>query len=112
MNKRVLGIAGVVALTLIGATVVGRIAGEDAAAHAKERLVLVWPSLMNMPVNDRALLVGLAMTCHLEQRPAATIEVIACLKEAVDDPHVVLPKGVGRASARVKLDQLLRQQSV
>ncbi|CAG9191377.1 conserved hypothetical protein [Paraburkholderia tropica] len=114
MKKGMLGIVGVgvFVLVLAGATAVGRMAGEEAGSRSKERLQLVWPSIMDMPVNDRALLVGLAMTCHVEDRPAIAGDVVECLRDALDDPHAALPKGIDRNSARAKLDQLLRQQNV
>ncbi len=107
----VIGALVVVGGGLLLASTVGRIAGEHDASLSKERLQLVWPSIMDMPVNDRALLVGLAMTCHVEQRPAVASDVVSCLRGAVDDPHTMLPKGVDRDSARAKLDQLLHQRN-
>jgi len=116
MKKRIV-IVAIAALVIVGgsimlASIIGRLAGERAAAASKERLELIWPSLMQMPVNDRALLVGLAMTCHVEQRPAIAGDVVACLLDAVDDPHAILPKGVDRDSARARLDKLLHQKNV
>jgi len=114
--KRLLRFVALIALSLLvvvnAARVIGAKAGADVALRSKERLQLVWPSIMDMPVNDRALLVGLAMTCHVEQRPAIAGDVVECLRDAVDDPHAMLPKGVDRDSARVKLDQLLHQWNV
>lgn len=100
----------VASLTLIGAgaaSVIGHMAGAADAARARERLDLLWPSLMTMHQDDRALLVGLAMSCHLERRPAAANEVVACLREAAVNSHAMLPKDMDPARARARLEQLL-----
>lgn len=114
--KRLLILGASAALSVLVAVNVGRVMGAKAGAAAgersKERLQLIWPSLMDMPVNDRALLVGLAMTCQVERRPAIAGDVVECLRDAVDDPHALLPKGVDRDDARTRLDQLLRQHNV
>lgn len=115
MKKRII-IVAIAALVIAGsvmlASIIGRSAGEHAAAASKDRLELIWPSLMEMPGNDRALLAGLAMTCHVEQRPATASDVVACLRGAVDDPHTILPKGVDRDSARARLDELLHHKNI
>ena len=107
-----------IALAIVSVIVIGwlggkiaRTAGEHYGDLAKERLQLQWPRLLEMQENDRALLVGLAMTCHVERRPAVVGEVVECLHSALDDPRALLPKGVSRDSARSRLDQLLRQRS-
>lgn len=114
--KRLLQFGALAALSILivanFARVIGAKAGASAGERSKERLQLVWPSIMDMPVDDRALLVGLAMTCHVEQRPAIVGDVVECLRDAVDDPHAILPNGVDRDSARAKLDQLLHQSNV
>lgn len=92
------------------ASMVGGVAKTWSGDRSKERLQLVFPSIMNMPVSDRVLLVDLAMTCHLEQRQAARTEVTACLRKAVDDPHATFPNGVNRDGARARLNQLLHQR--
>ena len=103
-------ILAVVALAVAGfcaAMIVGRMTGAEAAARSHERLQLVWPSIMTMPVNDRALIVGLAMSCRLEQRPVEAGEVVACLREAAASPDAMLPNGVDRASVPARLEQLI-----
>jgi hypothetical protein len=92
------------------ATSVGRKAGEADAELAKERLLLVWPAFMSMPDGDRALVVGLAMTCKLSSRPADADQVVACLKSAADDPNAMLPKGTDRSAVPARLDALLREK--
>nr|WP_223964835.1 hypothetical protein [Burkholderia diffusa] len=112
--NRPIAVASLGAVVAVGAVLlastVGRVAGEQAGSRSKERLQLVWPSIMDMPTNDRALLVGLAMTCRVEDRPAIAGDVVECLRDALDDPHALLPKGVDRDAARIRLDQLLRQR--
>jgi hypothetical protein len=109
--KHALGVVVVAVIALGLATKIGHMAGEDAGGRAKDRLQLVWPSLMAMPEGDRALIVGLAMSCRLEERPAEPREVVACLREAAADPNAMLPKGTDKASVPAKLEQLLPRQS-
>ncbi|MFP3709741.1 hypothetical protein SB783_37640 [Paraburkholderia sp. SIMBA_009] len=99
-----------VAVTYGVATSVGRKTGEADAELAKQRLELVWPSFMSMPDNDRALVVGLAMTCRLSTRPADAGQVVECLKSAADDPNATLPKGTDRSAIPARLDALLREK--
>lgn len=108
--KPALSVAAVAVIALGLATKIGHMAGMDAGSRAKERLQLVWPSLMSMPEGDRALIVGLAMSCRLEERPANAREVVACLREAAVDPKAMLPKGTDKASVPAKLEQLLPRQ--
>lgn len=103
-------VAGGLALALVGvgaAHMIGRMAGADAGDRSRDRLQIIWPSIMTMQQDDRALIVGLAMSCHLEHRPTAANEVVACLREAAADPHAILPKGMDAAGARARLEQLL-----
>jgi hypothetical protein len=115
MKRRIaIPIICIVAVLAVGtplAIKLGHVVGEQAGLHSKERLQLVWPSIMDMPVNDRVLLVGLAMTCHVEDRPAVAGDVVECLRDALDKPQVMLPKGIDRDGARARFDQLLRQRS-
>ncbi|PNE59903.1 hypothetical protein A8H39_01790 [Paraburkholderia fungorum] len=114
--KRRLLFVALIALSILVAVhvaqVLGMKAGAAAAVRSKERLQLVWPWFIDMPVDDRALLVGLAMTCHVEDQPAIAGDVVECLRNALDDPHVMLPKGIDRNSARARLRRLLRQRNV
>lgn len=108
--KQALGVAAVAVIALGVATKIGHMAGVDAGGRAKDRLELVWPSLMTMPEGDRALIVGLAMSCHLEERPANARDVVACLREAAADPKAMLPKGTDQARVAAKLEELLPRQ--
>ncbi|WP_157056051.1 hypothetical protein [Candidatus Burkholderia verschuerenii] len=92
------------------ATKVGHNAGEADAELAKKRLELVWPSFMSMPDSDRALVVGLAMTCNLARRPADAGQVVACLRSAASDPNATLPNGTDRNAVPARLDALLREK--
>lgn len=106
-------IAAVAIAATVGGIVankIGRNAGEADAELAKQRLELVWPSFMSMPDSDRALVVGLAMTCKLSSRPADAGQVVACLKSAADDPNAFLPKGTDRSAVPARLDALLREK--
>lgn len=79
--------------------------------HLKERLLRVWPSLMDMPLSDQAFVVGLAMTCNLETRPVAKDEVVACLRAAAVDPEPTLPNGFDRTGAPAKLEAMLHESA-
>lgn len=84
--------------------------GQADGAKSLARLQQVWPQVLDMPEADRALLGTLAMTCHVEDRPAVVSETIACLREAVASDHPMLPKGVDRTTAAHRLDQLLEER--
>lgn len=84
--------------------------GQADGAKSLARLQKVWPQLLDMPAADRALLGSLAMTCHVEDRPAVASETIACLREALASDHPLLPKGIDRATAARRLDQLLAER--
>lgn len=83
--------------------------GNEDAEQAIARLSLVWPSFRSMPVEDRALLAGLSMTCHMPDRPVVKSAVVACLQEAAADPKAKLPKGFDRSRAQTRLEALLRE---
>ncbi|KWW32422.1 hypothetical protein AU374_06022 [Cupriavidus metallidurans] len=102
------GGAVVLVVALIG-QFIGTFEGNADGERAKVRLEIVWPSLMSMPQEDRALLVGLAMSCHLERRPAEAGEIVDCLRQAANSPDAILPKGADRASVPARLDRLLAQ---
>lgn len=101
------GILAVAVILCVVGTLLGHWAGKGAGERAKARLQLVIPSFDRLPNDDRALLVGLAMTCRLEDRPAQAREVVACLREAATDPHAFLPKSVDKAAVPGRLEQLL-----
>lgn len=106
-RKHALVIAAVAVAGSAVALKIAHTAGADAGGRAKDRLQMVWPSLMAMPDQDRALIVGLAFSCRLEQRPAEPREIVACLREAAADPNATVPKGIDKASVPAKLEQLL-----
>lgn len=103
-------LTGAVLAIVLGVAIIwiGRNAGEHAAEATKTRLELIWPDLMTMPANDRALLAGLSMTCRMERRPVDKEAVIACLREAATDPDAHLPKIVKPSEASTQLESLLR----
>jgi len=102
--------AVVVGIVLIGVLSMkyARDLGNQDGERSIERLSLVWPSFRAMPVDDRALLAGLSMTCSVQDRPAVKSAVVACLQEAAADPRATLPKGFDRSRAQARLVELLR----
>lgn len=115
-RKILIGITAAAVLAGIAvllATTIGRSAGEASGTLTRERLETVWPSLMQMPVRDRAVLVGLAMTCELHRREFdasdARGQVVGCLTEAAANPDADLPRGVDRADALDTYHRLLAE---
>jgi len=97
--------AVIMALVLIGfgtSQFLGHVAGSGAGKRSIERLQLLWPTIVTMPESDRALLAGLAMTCHVED--------LACLREAATDPNAILPKGTDRSKVPARLEELMHQR--
>ncbi len=105
------GLLALAVFLTVAGTFLGREAGRSAGEQAKARLQLALPTFDSLPDDDRALLVGLAMTCKLEDRPAQVGEVVTCLREAATDPHVILPKGVDKAADPGRLEQLLLRRA-
>lgn len=105
--RRTIRILAGLAIVAALASYVGRTGGQAMGAASKERLLLVWPSLMDWSESDRAFLVGLALTCHLYARPAAITEVVDCLRSAVADPEGLVPEGFDRANTGRRLDEML-----
>lgn len=114
-NKRLvwygLVLGGAFCIACLAGRIVGQNRGSADAAVAKARLQLIWPSVMEMPAADRALLVGLAMTCRVQDRSPVAGAVADCLRSAIDDPHPLLPAGVGREQARRRLEALMLQKN-
>lgn len=96
---------GVFGLAMLAAQSYGRSHAEQ--DHAQ--IELVWPAFMDMQASDRALIVGLAATCRVRDRPAAKSEVVACLEEATHSSNAILPIGVDAATARRQLDHLISE---
>ncbi|WP_322075496.1 hypothetical protein [Burkholderia cenocepacia] len=103
-------IAGVILFTL--ANWYGRSIGARDGQRSLERVQLVWPGIESMPVQDRVLIAGMAMTCHVEKQPPVASAVVACLRDAAADPNVQLPKGMDWRSAQTRLNQLLEGAGV
>lgn len=111
LKNRSLVILPIVAVLLgVSAINIGRWTGADAGQRALDRLQVVWPSLLAMPARDRALLAGLAMTCHLEQRGKTSRDVVECLQEAVNDDNPILPRGMSKEQAAQGLERLLARR--
>jgi hypothetical protein len=84
--------------------------GNQEGERSIARLSLVWPSIMAMSQEDRAMLAGLSLSCRLQDRPAVKSAIITCLEDAAADPNAVLPKGFDQRSAQARLRVLLSQQ--
>jgi hypothetical protein len=88
---------------------IGRLVGKSDGIASRQRLEIVWPGLMQMPDQDRALLAGLALTCHMQDRIKDAAAVLECLHEGLDDDHPRLPYGMDRKQAQDRLNQLIPQ---
>ena len=107
-NRRFIFLAVISALILANMLYIAQRAGEKAAERGIARLELIWPSVLDMPEQDRALLAGLAMTCRLDSRPDATAEAVeTCLREALRSSRPMLPRGMDKAKASAELERLL-----
>lgn len=107
--RRVISILiGVVLLAGLGISV-ARLSGKSDGIASRQRLEIVWPGLMQMSDKDRALLAGLALTCHMEDRNKDAASVLECLHEAVENEHQLLPNGMDRKQARDRLNELIPQ---
>ncbi|MGQ3054935.1 MAG: hypothetical protein ACT6S0_24355 [Roseateles sp.] len=86
-------------------SLIGRWAGESMAREVHARLSLLWPDVMGMPEQDRALLALLAYECRLSDKPDGRSSTIACLHAATDADRV---KRVS-ADPEAHLNKLLAQ---
>lgn len=83
------------------ALVAGGVVGGDLADAMRARLELVWPDLMSMPVDDRAVVVRLGIRCGVNNVALEKAAVVTCLRSA---------DGSGEDVAR--LDHLLKSTRV
>jgi hypothetical protein len=106
LGSRALAILAVSVLVGMAAVWVGRYLGESSAREAQQRLSLLWPELMAMPQEDRALLALLALECRLAVQPEGRVATIACLrsvtashrmKKVASDPESQLEKLLDQA---------------
>lgn len=88
-------------------TCIGRHLGESDGSASRQRLELVWPNLMQMRDQDRALLAGLALSCGLQNRGEDRASVLECLQEAIESDDVHLPYSMDRKQAIDRLRQLI-----
>jgi|SRR6185369_7804292 len=107
LTKRTLWIGTLVAVFAIVVIGIGRQAGENVAKEDIELLSLVWPYVMDMQQNERALLAGLSITCRLHRTATDRDSVISCLRTAATDPAAMLPKEVPPEEASARLERLL-----
>lgn len=90
-------------------TKLGTESGSRSAELSRQRLQLVWPDVMEWPMEQRAFVVGLSMTCRLSERDATREDTIACLESAAADPAALLPKGLPHEQATPLLARMLAQ---
>jgi hypothetical protein len=108
-SRRVISLlVGLVLIAGLGISI-GRLTGKSDGIASRQRLEIVWPDLMQMPDQDRALLAGLALTCHVQDRNKEQAAVLECLHEALEDEHPRLPYGMDRKQARDRLNHLIPQ---
>lgn len=101
--RAIIALAAIVGITTYMSNKLGQANGEKALARMQQ----VWPNVLDMPAQDRALLGSLSISCRLEDRPLQASATIDCLRQAMASNDVILPKGMDRASATQRLDQLL-----
>lgn len=97
---------GIALLAGLG-TCIGRHLGESDGIASRQRLEIVWPDLMQMRDQDRALLAGLALSCRLQDRAEDRASVLECLQGAIESDDVHLPYSMDRKQARDRLGQLI-----
>lgn len=107
LTKRTLWIGTLIAVVALAAVGIGRQAGENVANADIELLSLIWPYVMDMQQNERALLAGLSITCRLSTTATDRDSVIACLRSAAADPAALRPKDVSPEEAAAQLERLL-----
>lgn len=113
MSKKTVLVLTILIALLFLATIIGNRAGKTAGEIAKTRLNLVWTDVMQLPPEDRAFIVGLAMSCHLsEQQAPGPTEVVECLRSAARNPMSLLPNDLDRAKVQTKLEQMLVQSDL
>lgn len=89
---------------------IGRLVGKSDGLASRQRLEIVWPDLMQMRDQDRALLAGLALTCHMQDRNKDAAAVLECLHEGVESDNPRLPYGMSRKQAQDRLNELIPPQ--
>jgi len=84
---------------------IGRWIGSSAADATIQRLSVLWPNLMSMPQQDRALLAWLSIRCDLLRQPDDEGSTVLCLRRAA------ATEAAGKAfdSPGGQLERLLRQ---
>lgn len=110
MNRNTLQILiALVIAGLVGTYFYSQNSGQQSGERIKARLALVWPTFSSLPGIDRALLGGLAVTCHLDEKPAEAAAVTACLREAAAKPDAMRPQTMTQAEATARLEALVDQ---
>lgn len=102
---RHIAIGGVVLILLgVGAVAVGTHLGRDFAETSHVRLSVLWPDVMTLPDEDRALLAWLSLECRLPEQAEGRTATITCLRDAAR----VAPETPQFGDAAAKLEKLLR----
>ncbi|MBN8758756.1 MULTISPECIES: hypothetical protein [Variovorax] len=104
-SRTIYTVIAVFLVVSVVATFIGRWAGESMAKEVKARLSLLWPDVMGLPEQDRALLALLAYECRLQDQPEGRSATITCLRSATNADRV---KKVS-ADPAAHLDKLLDQ---
>lgn len=84
-------------------------AGVRDSEITKERLIVVWPGLMEMEQIDRGILVMLAKSCKLGQVEPERQAVIDCLQSATGAGDLILPRSMEREQVIQRFTELLEQ---
>jgi hypothetical protein len=96
----------VLVAAIAGASVgIGRFIGAAAADAMIVRLSVLWPDVMAMPQQDRALLAWLSINCNLLRQPENEGATVQCLRQAA------ATEAAGKAfeAPAAQLEHLLRQ---
>lgn len=107
-KKLLFAIASTLALSFtlsLLAVKVGRSAGESAAQESQKRLLPLWPHLLELPEQDRALLALLALECRLPEQPHGRAATVSCLRSATGSEGL---RGISSDPAG-QLEKLLNQ---
>ncbi len=106
MNLRaIFAVSAVCVAGMVLATVVGQRAGEAMADDVQARLSVLWPNLMEMPQQDRALLALLAYECKLPTLPPGHSTTVACLRSATGSERILKARPDPAAHLGKLLDQ-------
>ncbi|MES2264276.1 MAG: hypothetical protein V4724_37690 [Pseudomonadota bacterium] len=87
----------------LAAVVFGKYVGHYAADEINVRLALIWPDLINMPMDDRVIIVRASIACNANHEPMRSDAIAQCLRNGVKQMSHI------DANAEKRLDELLLQ---